>query len=239
MKLPISIIACISFCLVICSCCKQAPTDGPTSPPTAYKGKPIRFDSLAVGQTTLYIALEGEKYNSGENYLFSYTDDTLELAIVAQDTNGFLVAESLRYAGDVSQWLAYYKDSVLYYYLQVVDDTLRFKKPGATFLYSQIFHYQLVKQGLPLAKFNNQILSIEGWKTSLPYCECRRTGYVENYSLLGAEFPYLNVLVENSAMALDGNGETYAYAPRYGLVRSSTYSWWTSNGYGWDLLTVE
>jgi len=239
MKLSFSSIASILSLLAFCACCKKETVDGPLSPPTTYKGTPVRFDSLAVGQVSLYIGLTGEKYNSNIDDLFSYSDDTLEIAIVAKDAQGFLVAESLRYTGDVSQWLEYYKDSVIYYYLNVTDDTLKFKKQGSGFLYSKIFNYQLVTQGLPLATFSNQGLAIIGWKADLPYCECRKTGFVENYSLLDATYPYLNVLVENSAMSLDGNGETYVYAPETGLVRASTYSWWTSDGYGWDLLTVE
>ncbi len=239
MKLSFSSIASILSLLAICSCCKKDTVEGPLSPPTTYKGKPVRFDSLAVGQVSLYIGFDAEKYNSNSYDQFSYFDDTLEIAIIAKDAQGFLVAESLRYTGDVSQWLEYNKDSVIYYYLNVTDDTLKFKKPEPGFLYSQLFNYQLVMQGLPLAKFSNQNLEIEGWKAKLPYCECRNTGYVENYSLFGTTYPYLNVLVENSDMAVDGNGETYVYAPKTGLVRGSTYSWWTSGGYGWDLLTVE
>ncbi len=238
MKLPLSTIAFTCALVAFSACCKKE-TPGDPEPPTTYQGNPIRFDSLAVGQTTHHIALEGKQYNSGQTNQFTYSDDSLQLSIIAQDAHGFLVAESMRYSGAVSEWLNYYKDSVLYYYLTVVDDTLRIKKPGSTFLYSQIFHYQIAMQGLPLSKFSNQSLTIEGWKTSLPYCECRRTGYVEQYSLFGASYPFLNVLVENSAMSLDGNGETYVYDARTGLVRSSTYSWWTSDGYGWDLLTVE
>ena len=64
----------------------------------------------------------------------------------------------------------------------------------------------------------------------------RYEGYTENYTLFGKTYGFLNVIVENSAMALDGNGETYVFSKPCGIVRSSTYSWWTQEGYGWDLL---
>lgn len=218
--------------LFLSSCKKDC-----TPLPLPYSGNPIRFDALEVGQTSRYIGLTGEKYHANNNEQFSYTDDTLEVAIIAHDANGYLVAESMYYSGDVSSWLQHNKDSIFHYYLEITDDTLHFKPVGSNFLMSRIFEYQIGKQGLPMGKFSNNKLAIEGWKTSLPYCECRQTGYVENYSLFGFEYPYLNVLVENSAMSFDGNGETYVYAASTGIVRFSTYSWWTSDGIGWDLLT--
>lgn len=75
-----------------------------------------------------------------------------------------------------------------------------------------------------------------GWKTSLPSWADRYEGYTKNYSLFGRTYSYLNVIVENSAMASDGNGETYIFSKPFGIVRSSTYSAWTSQGYGWDLI---
>jgi hypothetical protein len=54
--------------------------------------------------------------------------------------------------------------------------------------------------------------------------------------LFGVNYPFLNVLVENSPMATDRNGETYVYNKTAGLVRFSTYSYWTDGGPGWDLL---
>ena len=99
-----------------------------------------------------------------------------------------------------------------------------------------VFGYQISKQGLPLVNIVTPKVEILGWKTSLNYCECRQTGYTENYTLFGKTYPRLNVLVENSSMAVDGNGETYVYSKSNGIVRFSTYSWWTQSGVGWDLL---
>jgi hypothetical protein len=82
-------------------------------------------------------------------------------------------------------------------------------------------------------------VDILGWKTSLNYCECRQQGYAEDYTLFGKTYDRLNVIVENSAMAWDGNGMTYAFSKGTGIVRFSTYGWWTQSGYGWDLLPAK
>ncbi len=55
-------------------------------------------------------------------------------------------------------------------------------------------------------------IEIQGWKTNLGYCECRRTGYAEDYNLFGKNYATLNVLINNAPMAFDGNGETYVYS---------------------------
>lgn len=196
----------------------------------------IQFDHLAVGQKSRYQGLEGSEYYANNTDVFSYTDDTLQLEIIAQDANGFLVEETLHYVGALHPILAYDKDSVYHYYLYVAGDTLRFKPATGTYVNARIVGYLTAKNGLPLSDFASPKIELTGWKTSLPYCECRRTGYAENYTLFGQHYPRLNVIVENSPMSFDGNGETMVYAKTNGIVRFSTYSWWTQSGIGWDLI---
>jgi hypothetical protein len=195
----------------------------------------IRFDALAVGQVSQYIGLAGEMYYSNEYDQFSYSDDTLRLEIVAKDANGFKVKETLHYVGDVHEWLDWDKDSTHNYYLRISNDTLYAMPINASYLNSRIFTYRINKFGLPLKKITAPKIEILGWKTSIPYCECDKQGYAENYSLFGQTYDHLNVVVNNSFMAVDGPGETYVYSKGYGVVRFSTYSWWTQSGYGWDL----
>lgn len=200
-------------------------------------GKNINFQQLAVGQSARYLGLLGEKYYMASTDDYGYTDDTLVLTIVAQDANGFKVAEALHYQGDVDNGIAD-KDSTYYYYFQVQSDTLQIMPFGPGQVKSRIFTYFLRQQGLPLKTITGQKVVITGWKTSLPYCECRQEGYAENYGLFGVAYDTLNVLVDNSFMAVDGPGQTYVYSAASGIVRFSTYSWWTQSGYGWDLLPV-
>lgn len=204
--------------------------------PPAFNGPALRFDNLAVGQGARFVGLNGELYGSSGVSVFDYTDDTLQLEIIAENANGFLVRESLYYTGEVNEWFSPDKDSIYQYYLYISGDTLRFQKANSSFFYSRLFGYTTGKQGLPLANFSNQVIEIDGWKTKLGYCECRQSGYTENYTLFGATYPFLNVLVENKPMSFDGNGETFVYSKTAGIVRASTYSWWTQTGIGWDLL---
>ena len=223
------------------ACKKESPPNPPNPPsppdPPEYTGS-IRFDSMEIGQRSRYLALLGEYYSSILDS-FAYTTDTLQLQIVAQDANGYLIEESFRYVGAVSNWFNHEKDSIFRYYVTVVDDTLRFKQVGASYLRSRIFGYYTARDGLPLADISSPKIDIVGWKTNLGYCECRRTGYTEDYSLFGKTYPRLNVALDNEPMSFDGNGETYVYSKTVGIVRYSTYSWWTAGGYGWDLLADE
>ena len=213
------------------ACKKDSPLDVPEP-----ASKNIRFDLPAVGQVSRYLGLAGEDYYTNNYDHFEYSDDTLRLEIVAKDNNGYKVAETLHYVDVVHSWLDWDKDSTYYYYLRVTNDTLKVIPIGETYLRSRIFAYNLSQQGLPLKKIESPEVEILGWKTSFNYCECRQTGYAENYSLFGKTYDRLNVIVENSAMALDGNGETYVFSKPFGIVRFSTYGWWTQSGYGWDLL---
>ena len=229
-------LALLALLVVACKKEETQPDPDPVTPvdTLTYMG-PIRFDTMKIGQKSRYLGLLGDNYPSN-NSTFNYTGDTLQLQIVGQDGNGYLIEERYRYAGIVSDWLDYEKDSVYQYYAKVVDDTLRFKQPGSTYIRSRIVGYQISKDGIALADISSPKIEIQGWKTNLGYCECRRTGYAEDYNLFGKTYPRLNVLIENSPMSFDGNGETYIYSKTAGIVRYSTYSWWTQNGYGWDLL---
>lgn len=195
----------------------------------------IQFEAMAVGQKSHYIALLGYDYYSTKD-TFVYTDDTLQLEIIAQDNNGYLIEETFQYVGDVSPWFEFEKDSIRRYYVKIRNDTLQFTPVGSPYLESHIFTYQTSQSGLPLADFSSPKIDIHGWKTSLDYCECRRTGYTEDYTLFGEHYDRLNILIANAPMAVDGNGDTYVYSRNKGIVRFSTYSWWFQNGYGWDLL---
>lgn len=196
----------------------------------------ISFRGLEVGQRSYYLGLLGEKYFNSSTNDFVYTDDTLILSVVGKDSIGFKVTESVHYYGDVDNWMAPDKDSTYVYYLKVENDTLHIIPAGTKHVASRIFDYVLYNEGLPLALFSDQTINITGWKTDLGYCECRREGYDDQHQQFGVDYSMLNVLIENSPMALDGPGRTVVYSADAGLVRFSTYSWWTQSGYGWDLL---
>jgi hypothetical protein len=213
-------------------CCKK---ENPPSEPQAATTR-IRFDALAVGQISRFLALSGEMYFSDKD-IFVHMDDTLRLEIIEKDAvKGFKVAETLQYNGDVHEWMNSDKDATFYYYLRVENDTLRITPHNSSYINSRIFTYKMAAQGLPLKKYDALQTNLTGWKTELDYCECRREAYTLNYTLFNKTYDHLNVLLENSPMAWDGNGMTYAYSKAAGIVRFSTYSWWTQTGIGWDYL---
>ncbi len=220
--------------LAFLSACKK---DEPYYAPQSVPGH-IRFDTLAVGQVSRYLCLNGRHYYtiSFDGY-FEYTDDTLQLEIVAQDANGFKVAETLHYAGAVNTWIdGPWMDSTYYYYLRVSNDTLRIIPVNTNYAYSRIFAFHARHDGIPLQKKESVEVKIKDWRTTFPSYADRFEGHVENYTQFGKTYDYLNVIVENSGMAADGNGETYIFSKPFGIVRFSTYGSWTGEGYGWDLL---
>jgi hypothetical protein len=235
-----SFLATLAFLALIVAACKKEDTPPDPVPPIiwvdtlTYTG-PIRFDTMKIGQKSRYLGLLGDNYHANSN-LFNYTTDTLQLQIIGHDANGYIIEERFRYTDPVSNWFNTEKDSVFRYYATVVDDTLRFKPLDSWYVRSRIVGYQISKDGIALEDISSPKIEIQGWKTNLGYCECRRTGYAEDYNLFGKNYAKLNVLIENSPMSFDGNGETYIYSKTAGIVRYSTYSWWTQNGYGWDLL---
>ncbi len=220
--LPLSI-------LLFSACNKNEQPDPQVTP------DPIQFDAMEVGQKWRYLGLLGEDYGTSQDS-FTYTDDTLVLEVIAKDQNGFLIEETLIYNGSTTEFLSQNKDAVFRYYLEVVDDTLRYTKPGTPFPQSRIFSYLTAVQGLPFQEFSTNELEVSGWKPNIGYCECRYLAYTKDYTLFGRNYDRLNILVENRAMATDASGETYIYSSKHGIVRFSTYNPWTQRGYGWDLL---
>jgi hypothetical protein len=198
---------------------------------------PIRFNNLQVGQKSRYLGLSGTNYFANNNGDFTYLDDTLTLEILAKDANGFLIKETFQYnpTSEVYPWLDYDRDSIYYYYLSVANDSVKAKQQDGPFLRSRIWNHHGAA-GLPLSPLASPKIDIKGWKTGFPYCECINMGFTENYIQFGLYYARLNVMVQNSDMAFDGNGVTYVYSANNGLVRFATYGWWTQSGYGWDLL---
>lgn len=226
--------------LTVLSACQK---DDPYNVPQPVSNR-IRFDALAVGQVSRYIGLNGYGYHPAIiNSYFEYTDDTLHLEIVAKDDNGYKVAETVHYVGDVDTWLnGSWADSTFFYYLYLSDDTLRFSPIDTWNIRSRIFRGHATRYGLPLEKITSPEVEIKDWRTSFPSWSRRWEGYTENYTLFGHTYEHLNVIVENTAMALDAPGETYVFSKSFGIVRASTYGYWTSegyDGYGWDLIPVD
>lgn len=203
----------------------------------------IRFDSLEVGQTNKYVRLTGENYYDSSVTNFTYHTDTLVLEIIANTQDGFLVEEYLT-EGSIAlseDSLAgasgiYSPQNVYQYLMQVTNDSLYLAPYSETYVASHFWGYQIPYNGISLAPITETEVDIEGWKTSFDYCECYNEGYTQDWNLFGVLYGYLNVIVDDIPMQLDGEGETIVYGKEVGVVRITSAGWWTQSGSGWDLL---
>ena len=228
------------------SACTELSTDVPMSPEspivtmtTTFNDNPIMYCGLAVGQKSAYVLLEGRQYfNNSVLDDFNYLPDTLIVEVVSEDENGFLIQESLtENSAPLPATFYLTPDSSFQYYLKIDNNHLHFFDLDDDYGIKSTLFWQW-KDSLDLATFSTEI-NIEGWKTTLSYCECAQMGYDPNYELFGTTYENLNISIRNTAMQLDGPGTTFMYSNVHGMVRSSQYSWWGQAGYGWDLLGVE
>jgi hypothetical protein len=216
----------------------EIPDDGPAG--SSFNDNPIMYCGLEVGQKSAYVLLAGNNFFNNEAYDdFSYLEDTLIVAIIGEDDNGFLVEEYVTQdSAPLPNDIYYMADSVYQYYIKAELDTLYFFDPDTQYGMTSLLFWHMDGQ-LPLPPFTNQEADIIGWKTTIGYCECDQTGYDPEYELFGTIYEDLNISIQNAEMALDGPGTTYIYSNLHGMVRTAHYSWWTQSGYGWDLLGNE
>lgn len=199
-------------------------------------GNHIRFSAMQIGQTSRYVRFAGEDYGDPNNFNFSYLADTLVLRIIGAEASGYLVEEkltpgsaSLNGAGNLPN-----ADTTYVNYWKIEHDTLfMHATDGSPWIWSHFANGGFI---LPLTAFTAPIVEIQGWKTTHSYTESYWTGVDPAYSLFGNLYANLNVLTDNRPMATDGPGALYVYSRQNGVVKTATYSWWTSQGSGWDLL---
>ncbi len=209
--------------------CKPDPLPVPPAPVPK-----IQFDSLTVGQSSRYLGWTSDDADDD----LTYSDDTLVLTIISQNGNGFLVSETLRPEGDVNPIFETDKNKEYRYYIKLKGDTIHIDPSASSSVRSRMFAPPLGRIGFPKSRFANQSVAIVGWKTDIPFCFCLSNGFVENLTLLGASYPYLNVLVDNTPMSYKSVGQTIVYAEESGIVRISANGF-ASSGFGWDLLPGE
>lgn len=195
---------------------------------------PIDFSRLEVGQNSVYVRFMGEDYRDPDNSAFAYEEDRLVVTVEAEREDGFVFIETLTpdspSKGSESSQV---RDSVRYL-VQVEGEVLRVRGLEENYHSSQLF--SSYREDLPLAPIQENKVEIEGWKTTFPINAAYKTGYVENYTQLGREYRRLNVVVDDTPMTRDGPGRTFVYSVDIGVVRASSASAWTGQGWGWDLL---
>ena len=195
------------------------------------------FCNLKTGQKFRYILLVANGYYSQDSTNFIYTGDTLELEILDYDNEKYLISEkispwsNMMINSDEYYWNV--KDSVYSNYWLIRNDSLVIESKHA-YVRSHLMFIFLPK--LSLKEFDGEEVQITGWKTSFPYTESNHELFTKNYTLLGENYERLNIHINNSFMQADGPGYTTIFSKEYGIVRTSTYSWWTGEGIGWDKL---
>jgi hypothetical protein len=227
--------ACAAVTFAISSC-----DEDPTAPGATPPARNIRFDSLEVGQRSVYVFFWCDHYGYPSVGTSTYDQDTLLVEVRREDPEGFLIRESLT-PGSVSHSgppNVPDPDAIYEYHVQVHDDTLFVIKPQGTGWYegSRIFLARTDRFALaPVAAPQTYFVD---WQPDLPYHEDLMTAFVPTHVQLDRPFDDLNILQDNRAMQTDGPGFLFAYAGNHGLVRWAYYSWWTQAGSGWDLLST-
>ena len=92
----------------------------------------IHFNNLAVGQKSLYVRFESRNVWSDSDTTFKQMADTLVLRVVAQDSNGFKIAEEI-FPRNIATF---------YYYFNIKNDSLYVKPlPSAQGINSVVFNF--------------------------------------------------------------------------------------------------
>ena len=206
------------------------------------------FGNLKIGNVSYYICFEGDNYYDSTNTSYHYTGDTLIVKVIDENANGFLISGEYTKGStlivnikngvlDSTLYSAYTKSE---FYVNIKNDSLIIQSPQdtdtylSTILFGDIFPFYTYK--LPLTQITTNKVVIRGWKTSFPYCECDKEGYIENLNVLNNIYSRANVIVADSPMGFDAPGKTFIYSKECGIIRTYTVSWWTKKGMGWDLL---
>ncbi len=232
-----NIIIGITLSLFAFSCSKETPEPIQMSIENTVSPA-VGFDDLEVGDEFNYVYFLGESYYDTDNSNYQFTRDTLNFEVCGFKDGKFVVQEKITPASailneEVDYWLPQ-ADSVFTYLMYVRNDSLITEQYKDMTFQSHLFNSE--PRNLTLRPYVESDYDILGWKTTFPYHEDLKEIQINNADISGNIYPSLNVLMNNIAMAADGDGLSYFYSKEDGIVRTSRYSWWTSQGVGWELL---
>lgn len=205
---------------------------------------PIRFDAPEVGQQSRYAVLVGDDYRSPTESPYRYVQGAVFAEIVAQDDVGYRVREWFEVPFHVTEASARLEDlepdAVYEYYLRLDGDAIEVLPADGEFR-ARLFPGWAgrTRSTFPLDDIVDRQTEIVGWRTALPYCECYAEAFILGGEIRGETYDRLNVVVDDEPMQVDGPGATKLYSARLGIVRSTTYDWWTASGVGLDLIPVD
>lgn len=233
-----SILLLLALCVISCGKDNEEGTPGPSE-----TLKSFNFDDLTVGQTFRYSLFFGNDYfTPGENDMFYYSGDTLQLEITEVNEYGVKIKESILPTSamfiDLHNYYGLNKEAVYENQWVVSNDSLMIYMSDDMSHTPKSHLFRLPSAGnnvkLPLNVNTSEEIEIDGWKTSVsPYTDDGNY-FVDDLELLGNVYDYLNVAVRHSFMNVDGPGHTYVYNKEFGFVRVVEINPWFGSGVGWD-----
>jgi len=228
----------LTLLLTITSCSKQEPTVFTEEIAMEMLPTPNSLDELEIGDEFNYILFLAESYVDPDNTNVEYPGDTLNVEVCGFRDGKFVVSEKLTPGSAIFSNPEFYyhlgQDSVYTNLWHIRNDSLIIEPKDDNSFNSHLFLGQPIS--LSLLEFDEIEVEMNGWKTDFSVSEYNMESYVIDGEIGGFTYPYLNVLTNNFAMAYDGDGFTYIYHRDHGIVSNSTYSAWTSEGIGWELL---
>ena len=219
------------FVLFLAACKKEN-----VSPHSVQNANPVRFDNPEVGQSSRYVRFKDSNANDDDNS-FDFLKDTLMLEIVASDSNGFKVKESLTPGSQCLTELPVVCDTAaIFYYFKIENDTVLLYDPIEPAACCPMIFWQSFQLPLTVA---DHLFTVNQWKLEAPATveNCPESGRVENFTQFGMDYGTLKVastLYCNRAW--DGNDYTYVYSASKGIVRYYEIGSWFPQASGWYLL---
>jgi hypothetical protein len=207
-------------------------------------GNRIDFRALRVGQESRYVGWEGTGSGGRDVVSLIYTTDTLTVHVVDITDSGVVLEERLMTTSRSRHDEYWYPDSVQRYRIQIEDEKLRFIggergsmsrlnwNPGLWTVKDYI-RTGTISPPLSLDVVDSTIVDFRGW---IPR---HGSGFVWSHEQLGRAYYRLIVIVDNTAMGIDGSGYFVLYSREAGIVRyvvSPSGMWGSHVSWGWDLL---
>jgi hypothetical protein len=203
----------------------------------------IKLDFF-VGQKIRYALILFDDYHDSTWFEFTSTPDTLELEVLEQRGDTFVIKESFTSYSYLilnpdEDYYDKQEDSVYLNYWVIRNDSLFVSRaPGSAYLH----HFYTASHLLNLSRlymrdFRTVETKIVGYKTQIPYSAKDKKAFTRDYTLHGHHYDRLNIFINDQPMSHDAQGNTTVYNQVDGIVRSSVVEGWlASHGFGWDRL---
>lgn len=202
----------------------------------------IKLDFF-VGQKIRYAMILFNGYYLNTWFEFENSPDTLELEVLDQLGDTFLIKESFTpfsylILNPQKDYYAKQEDSIYLNYWFIRNDSLVIvKAPGTAHIHAfSVGSHLLEIDRLHMRDFRIGETKIVGYKTRVQYSEKDKKAFTRNYMLHGHHYDRLNIYINDRPMSHDGPGNSTVYSQVYGIVRSSYVEYWSFYGFGWDRL---